>query len=76
MLRNCLVEKTMVAFQIDDMTCGGCAGSVTKAVKAVDPSAQVQVDLATHRVQIESAQADAKALQEAIEDAGYTPVPA
>ena len=39
----------------------------------VDP-AKVQIDLATHRVQVESASADAEELADAIKDAGYTPV--
>lgn len=65
----------MLAFQVNDMSCGHCVGAITKAVKAADPNAQVQIDLATHRVQIEPSQADARTLQAAIEDAGYTPQP-
>ena len=64
----------MIAFQVDDMTCGHCASTITKAVKAADANAQVAIDLATHRVTIEPAQADAAALREAIAEAGYTPV--
>lgn len=64
----------MIAFQIDDMTCGHCASMITKAVKAADAQAQVTIDLAAHRVTIEPAQADAQALREAIAEAGYTPV--
>ena len=37
--------------------------------------ATVTVDLARHRVEIESRGAGAQALSDAIEDAGYTPVP-
>jgi copper chaperone len=66
----------MLVFQVDDMSCGHCAGAITKAVKAADPAAQVQVDLDAHQVRIESAKADAKTLQNAIEEAGYTPKPA
>jgi copper chaperone CopZ len=32
-------------FQIDNMTCGGCARSVTKAIHSVDPHAKVDIDL-------------------------------
>jgi copper chaperone len=35
----------------------------------------VQIDLPGHRVEIEPARADARALADAIRDAGYTPVP-
>jgi len=65
----------MIAFEVQDMTCGHCARAITQAVQAVDPGAQVQIDLAAHRVAIESAQA-AAALGDAIREAGYTPVPA
>jgi len=64
----------MIAFQVNDMTCGHCAGSITKAVKGVDRGAQVRVDLATHCVEIDPTEADAAELGAAIEDAGYTPV--
>ncbi|MGA0610479.1 heavy-metal-associated domain-containing protein [Caldimonas sp. KR1-144] len=65
----------MIAFQVDDMTCGHCASTITKAVKTADANAQVAIDLASHRVTIEPSQADAQALREAIAEAGYTPVP-
>lgn len=64
----------MIAFQVDDMTCGHCASTITKAVKAADATAQVAIDLAAHRVTIEPGEADAQALREAIAEAGYTPV--
>ena len=66
----------MIAFEVQDMTCGHCARAITQAVQAVDPGAQVQIDLAAHRVAIDSAQAAAAALGDAIREAGYTPVPA
>ena len=66
----------MIAFEVNDMTCGHCVGAVTRAVKAVDKDATVQIDLATHRVQVEPVTADAAELAAAIEEAGYTPVPA
>ena len=63
----------MTTFQVDDMTCGHCVSSITKAVKGVDPSASVSIDLATHRVDIGSTQADPAKLSAAIKEAGYTP---
>ena len=66
----------MIAFQVDDMTCGHCVSTLTRALQAADPQARVSFDLARHRVQIEPARADAQALRQAITDAGYTPVPA
>ena len=66
----------MIAFEVKDMTCGHCVSTITKALKATDKDAKVQIDLATHRVQVEPASADAGELAQAIKDAGYTPVPA
>ena len=65
----------MIAFEVNDMTCGHCVSTITKALKATDKDAKVQIDLATHRVQVEPVSADASELAEAIKDAGYTPVP-
>ena len=65
----------MIAFEVKDMTCGHCVSTITKALKATDPDAKVQIDLATHRVQVEPVATDAEGLAEAIKDAGYTPVP-
>ena len=64
----------MIAFEVSDMTCGHCVSTVTKAVRAIDPGANIQADLAKHRVEIEPAESDATALSDAIEEAGYTPV--
>jgi len=65
----------MIAFEVTDMTCGHCVSTITKALKATDKDAKVQIDLATHRVQVEPSSSDAHELAEAIKDAGYTPVP-
>ena len=60
----------MLDFQVNGMTCGGCARAVTNAVKSVDSGADVQVDLAAKRVTVESA-ADPAKIRSAIEEAGY-----
>jgi copper chaperone len=65
----------MVTFEVQDMTCGHCVSSITKAVRAMDPTAQVTADLAAHRVQVESSASDSTQLGDVIRDAGYTPVP-
>lgn len=64
----------MNAFEIKDMTCGHCVSTITKAVKAQDPGAKVQIDLATHRVEIESSETDDAQWSDVITKAGYTPV--
>jgi copper chaperone len=61
-------------FIVEDMTCGHCAGTITKAVQAADPRAQVAIDLPTHEVKVESG-IGADQVAAAIRQAGYTPVP-
>lgn len=65
----------MLTFEVKDMSCGHCVASITKAVQAADPQAQVAVDLARHRVQVQPALSDAAAVQQAIAAAGFTPEP-
>jgi len=64
----------MVTFEVNDMTCGHCANSISKAVGGVDKGAKVQIDLASHRVHIEPSVASTEQLSCAIGDAGYTAV--
>ena len=66
----------MITFEVNDMTCGHCVGAITKAVMGTDKDAVVQIDLPLHLVQIEPGTSDAKMLQDAIREAGYTPVAA
>jgi copper chaperone len=65
----------MIEFNVSDMTCGHCASTITKAVKEVDAAARCEIDLATKKVRIVS-EREAAEFQAAIDDAGYTPVPA
>ena len=65
----------MITFEVNDMTCGHCVSTITKAVKAQDKDAKVQVDLTTRLVVIESSGASARELHDAIAEAGFTPVP-
>src|SRR5688572_12000745 len=57
-------------FQVQGMSCGHCVGAVTQAVKSVDPQAEVKVDLASGKVEVQSQQ-DKAAIARAIEDEGY-----
>lgn len=65
----------MIEFIVNDMTCGHCAGVITKAARSVEPAAQVEVDLGARRVRIDGRE-DAGAFADAIREAGYTPVAA
>ncbi|ATQ43340.1 heavy-metal-associated domain-containing protein [Caulobacter mirabilis] len=62
-------------FDIQDMTCGGCARGVTRAIQDLDPGAQVEADTVARRIEVRTS-ADAEAVAAAIVRAGFTPVPA
>src|SRR4051794_33692017 len=64
--------QAMVTFQVNDMTCGHCASTITKAIAAVDKSAHIEVDIARKTVRV-SGDALVADLAEAIQQAGYTP---
>lgn len=64
----------MIAFTVNDMTCGHCVSTVTRAIAAADAGARVTIDLPSHRVSIEQGAASAAVFAEAITEAGYTPV--
>ena len=66
----------MIAFKVEDMTCGHCAGVITRAVKAADKEAEVRVNIGERLVEIEPKASDTNVLREAIVEAGYTPVDA
>ena len=58
------------SFQVQGMSCGHCANAVTQAVKSIDPQAEVKVDLASGKVDVQS-QRDHEAIARAIEEEGY-----
>jgi copper chaperone len=64
----------MIAFQVQDMTCGHCASTITKALKSVDPGAKVMIDLAKHLVKVEPINVSQQELNDTIVEAGYSPV--
>lgn len=39
--------------RIENMTCGGCARSVTKAIQSIDPAAKVETNPAIRSVKVE-----------------------
>ena len=65
----------MIEFEVKDMSCGHCVAVITKAIKSVDPSAGVTIDLPARRVKVETARPP-EALLCALADAGYPSVPA
>ncbi len=61
----------MLELQLEGMSCGGCVSSVTRALRGLDSSATVDVDLATQRVRVDG-NIDAAQARQALDDAGYT----
>jgi copper chaperone len=64
------IEIMTIQFKVPKMACSACGETITKAVKAVDPSATVQADPKTKLVEIET-QASEDAIAQAITEAGY-----
>ncbi len=58
-------------FQVEDMTCGHCEKAIAKALDEALPGAAVTIDLKAHEVAVEG---DVVKAEEAIREAGYTPV--
>lgn len=64
------------SYKVDGMTCGGCAASVEKAIRAVNADLAVSVDLEAGRVTLSGseaalAQTSEAAVEQAVEDAGF-----
>ncbi len=62
----------MIELTLPSMTCGHCVSVVTKAIKQVDPQANVEIDLASHRVRIETTEGR-ETIESAVAEAGYVP---
>lgn len=60
----------MLTLHIQGMTCGHCVKAVTRAIQEIDPGAQVAIDLAQGRADIETAAAPDQ-VTAAIVEAGY-----
>lgn len=57
-------------FTVTGMTCGHCEKAVTRALKQVDPQAEITIDRTANRVDIQSDQVR-EALRQAIAEEGY-----
>lgn len=57
-------------FHIENMTCGGCVRSVTKAIQSVDPDAKVNADTDSRMVDV-STTVLRETLAAVLADVGY-----
>ncbi|VTU31304.1 putative mercuric reductase [Variovorax sp. SRS16] len=60
----------MYEFDIQSMTCGHCASRVTQAVKGLDTLAQVEIDLPSKKVRVQTEE-DRESVVAALSEAGY-----
>jgi len=60
----------MQLFNVQGMTCGHCVRAITQAVRSGDPAADVQIDLASGEVRVESKLAE-EAILGLIREEGY-----
>jgi copper chaperone len=60
----------MYQLEVQNMTCGHCAATVSKAVKALDSQATVNVDLVAKTVAVDSS-VPLDIVRSAIVEAGY-----
>lgn len=61
-----------IVFKVEDMTCGHCVKTITNAVQAAFPNAQVSTDLSSHQVTVTGG-GDPQKVADIIKDEGYTP---
>ena len=57
-------------FQIENMTCGGCAKSVTAAIHSLDKDAEVMADPPNRTVEVKSTASRAE-VEAVLQEAGY-----
>jgi copper chaperone len=60
----------MIELTLPDISCGHCVKTVTQTIQALDPAAEVQIDLPTHRVSIQTT-LPAPAVEAALAEQGY-----
>jgi len=65
----------MIELKVEGMTCNHCVQAVTRALKSVDPGADVRVDLSGGMVRVDSL-GTVEALSQALRAAGYPASPA
>ena len=60
----------MLKLKVPEMSCGHCAATIEKAVKSVDPTARVQVNLSEKTVTVQTQEQDEK-ISDVVRSAGY-----
>ena len=58
-------------FTVTGMTCGHCEAAVTRAIRRLDARAEVTIERAAGRVEVEGGSLPREVLAQAIRDEGY-----
>jgi len=58
-------------FTVSNMACSACVETITQAIAAIDPAAQVEADSKTKQVNVETQKSKTE-VKQAIAAAGYT----
>lgn len=66
------VAPGLLTLKIDDMTCGHCASTISRAIEGAFPNAEVTADAATGLVEITGV-TDLARVARVVREAGYTP---
>ena len=59
------------SFTVTGMTCGHCEKAVPRAIRQIDPQAEVQIDRSQNKVDVQSQQ-PREAIARAIAEEGYS----
>ena len=60
----------MLEFKVPGMVCEGCVDIVAQAIKTNEPNAQINIDLDSKKVSVDT-QASAESIKQIITAAGY-----
>ncbi|MCO6186773.1 heavy-metal-associated domain-containing protein [Rhizobium sp. L1K21] len=63
-------EQPKTVFNVADMSCNHCVGTIKSALESEMPGVDFEIDLGAHTVSVAGDKAKAEAV---IRDAGYTP---
>ncbi len=65
-------KEALMQIRIENMTCGGCARGVTRAIQSLDPAAEVVADPPNRRIEVHSTASRAE-LEAVLKTAGFHP---
>jgi copper chaperone len=60
----------MIKLSVPDMSCGHCVSTITEAIRKVDPTADVETDLAAKVLTVQTSQPKVM-IARIVNDAGY-----